>query len=401
MQLLSVELVRRLSRELHSPEGVDPAPYLSTLPVGWYRAEFDALVQGTEDIEQARQLVLVMDTEQDAYERYVEFLIAALPRGARDTFGREDASLAAASAHLADWATEFFGESEPDEARTAALFALARHVAQTGTRPPFFAFEERARHDLDAVARDHVSTGLGLLQIHQSLRAEFDRADRFWRALYPTFDLFSRHHHTAQLRVIAALEHGRPLTKGDQRDPLILTPPAPPEVTDEVKRAVLVRDGYRCLCCGSAHRRSLQVDHVAPSYFGGSHDMDNLQTLCGTCNRSKALNELNFRHHASPLQGAPAYALLEVPRACDPRDMDAWDRHIRRTLNFFYRCAAVQDVTIKQRGPEAGHWRVTLYPGNEPQWATQGLLTALQEQIADARLGAGLVGPYTIAVDGH
>ena len=400
VQLLSVELVQRLSRELHNPEGVAPAPYLSTLPVGWYRAEFDALAQGTEDIEQVRQLVLVMDSEQDAYARYVEFLTGGMPRSARDTLAREDVGAADAATHLTAWATEFFGHREPDDARMAALFALARHVAQTATRPPFFAFEERSQHDLDAVARHHVSAGLGPLQLHQSLRAEFGRADRFWRALYPTFDLFSRHHHSAQLRVIAEMEHGRPLPIRARRESRKTAPPVPPEPPTDVKRSVLVRDGYQCLCCGSTQRRSLEIDHVAPSYFGGPHDMDNLQTLCRTCNRNKALAEMNFRRHASPLSARPAYVLLDLRPSCDPRDVDEWERHIRRTLNLFYRCAAVQDVTIRRRGPEGGHWRATLYPGNDPSWVRRGLVEALREQIAEVRAQAGLAGPTRMTVDG-
>ncbi|MGI9090140.1 MAG: DEAD/DEAH box helicase family protein [Gemmatimonadaceae bacterium] len=399
VQLLSVELVRRLSRELHNPDSVAIAPYLSNLPIGWYRAEFDVRAQGTEDIEQVRRLVLVMDNEQDSYSAFVNFLSSAMPRAMCDVVAREDITPEEAALYVANWAAEFFTESEPSESRATALLDLARHVAQTGTRPQFFAFEERAQHDLDALARHNVSTGLGLLQIHQSLCAEFNRSDRFWRALYPTFDLFSRHHHSAQLRVITEAEHGRPLTKHNRQNALVIRPAAPREVPDDIKRAVLTRDEYRCLCCGSKQRRALQVDHVAPTYFGGRHDMDNLQTLCSTCNRTKGLNEFNFRMHATPLQEAPAYLLVALRPSLEPRDMDAWEQHIRRTLNFYYHCAAVQDVTIKRRGPDGGHWSATLYPDNNPRWLKQGLSQALRKQIEEARARAGLTGPKRLTVD--
>lgn len=50
-------------------------------------------------------------------------------------------------------------------------------------------------------------------------------------------------------------------------------------------RAVWDRDGWRCLTCGS--HENLTVDHTVPFSKGGSDDIDNLQTLCGSCNSSK------------------------------------------------------------------------------------------------------------------
>lgn len=48
---------------------------------------------------------------------------------------------------------------------------------------------------------------------------------------------------------------------------------------------VFKRDGYRCVACGSDE--DLTVDHIFPWSKGGSDELDNLQTLCGTCNSSK------------------------------------------------------------------------------------------------------------------
>lgn len=54
--------------------------------------------------------------------------------------------------------------------------------------------------------------------------------------------------------------------------------------------AVLNRDGRRCRYCGRAPQDGvlLHVDHVIPRSHGGSDDMDNLVTACGTCNLGKA-----------------------------------------------------------------------------------------------------------------
>lgn len=54
----------------------------------------------------------------------------------------------------------------------------------------------------------------------------------------------------------------------------------------EVRRAVFERDGGRCVECGSDF--DLQYDHVIPVVLGGATRVDNLQLLCGTCNRDKS-----------------------------------------------------------------------------------------------------------------
>lgn len=52
-----------------------------------------------------------------------------------------------------------------------------------------------------------------------------------------------------------------------------------------VRTAVFERDQYRCRKCGT--HKDLCLDHVHPESKGGSHDLDNLQTLCRPCNTSK------------------------------------------------------------------------------------------------------------------
>jgi 5-methylcytosine-specific restriction endonuclease McrA len=45
------------------------------------------------------------------------------------------------------------------------------------------------------------------------------------------------------------------------------------------------RDDFRCQWCGS--RRFLQVDHINPESNGGLLVLENLQTLCKSCNSKK------------------------------------------------------------------------------------------------------------------
>jgi 5-methylcytosine-specific restriction endonuclease McrA len=53
----------------------------------------------------------------------------------------------------------------------------------------------------------------------------------------------------------------------------------------ETRRVVWERDGGACVLCGDAFE--LQFDHVIPVALGGASTVDNLQVLCGTCNRAK------------------------------------------------------------------------------------------------------------------
>ena len=53
-----------------------------------------------------------------------------------------------------------------------------------------------------------------------------------------------------------------------------------------VRRAVLLRDKYRCTACSLPGR--LEVHHVLPLDAGGAeYDLDNLQALCGGCHVAK------------------------------------------------------------------------------------------------------------------
>jgi 5-methylcytosine-specific restriction endonuclease McrA len=53
----------------------------------------------------------------------------------------------------------------------------------------------------------------------------------------------------------------------------------------DVRLAVWRRDGGRCRECGNGF--DLQYDHVIPLALGGATGVENLQLLCGDCNRAK------------------------------------------------------------------------------------------------------------------
>src|SRR4029453_17255605 len=56
-------------------------------------------------------------------------------------------------------------------------------------------------------------------------------------------------------------------------------------IPEDVRQLVWERDGGRCRRCGSRHE--LQFDHIIPVVEGGSNEAENIEVLCGPCNRKK------------------------------------------------------------------------------------------------------------------
>jgi 5-methylcytosine-specific restriction endonuclease McrA len=57
-------------------------------------------------------------------------------------------------------------------------------------------------------------------------------------------------------------------------------------IPDEVRTLVWARDDGVCVRCGA--EEDLQFDHVIPVARGGGTNVENIQVLCGDCNRQKS-----------------------------------------------------------------------------------------------------------------
>ncbi len=74
---------------------------------------------------------------------------------------------------------------------------------------------------------------------------------------------------------------------GDLLDTLV--PPSASRrahIPRDVRHVVWQRDGGACVDCGATF--DLQYDHIIPVAMGGSSNVENLQLLCGACNRRKS-----------------------------------------------------------------------------------------------------------------
>lgn len=56
-------------------------------------------------------------------------------------------------------------------------------------------------------------------------------------------------------------------------------------IPPRIRREVLARDRHRCRRKGCNHSRFLEVHHLVPRSQGGTHDPENLVTLCSSCHQ--------------------------------------------------------------------------------------------------------------------
>ncbi len=61
------------------------------------------------------------------------------------------------------------------------------------------------------------------------------------------------------------------------------------KVTNKMRFYIYQRDGYRCRYCGR-RTNDLEIDHIFPIAKGGKTVINNLQTLCHSCNYKKSDN---------------------------------------------------------------------------------------------------------------
>jgi hypothetical protein len=398
LQLISIALVRRLINQMDRPDGPGPIlPYLTLMPIGWYLVKFATTVQGSDSTETMQNLVMVFDNEEDAYRQFIAHLQVANI----DAFIDEDITLKThedLAETVAGWHDRFFGDIEQriGADQLTNLFHIARHIAQDDLRtaPRFFRFEERDHHNLDLIAQEIIDKALGRIAEDQMLQAEYVRTDRYWHIIYPSYLLFKTQYDACVNRLL--------LNPNGTSAPSVVTSSEyhEGEPSEELKKQVKERDGYRCLCCGSTTKRYLQIDHIAPQYFGGRNALANLQTLCGICNSHKSISEINFRNHCTLETTPPAeFPELPLPTIGYADEKEHWELFLRRSINFFYRCAAVSEITIKSRGQYFWNWEIDLYQGNDPAWL-EPHLHALLMDIRARRQEADRDGPDTITVSG-
>ena len=86
-------------------------------------------------------------------------------------------------------------------------------------------------------------------------------------------------------------------------------------ISKPLREQVLARDEYRCVKCSASVW--LEIDHIVPVSAGGRGDLENLQTLCRSCNRAKRTTDrrdLRSKNVASVLPETEKETYTETPK---------------------------------------------------------------------------------------
>ncbi|WP_339095558.1 DEAD/DEAH box helicase family protein [Deinococcus sp. VB343] len=375
VEVISIDLVAHLAREMDVQEAVK-IPFLTLLPVGWYVVNYDAAVQpkpqgdsleekavqeseaANDDVEVVSQLIPVFSQDQAAYMRLFHDLEKA------DLSDFDDIQLGAgAEEKVRTWVQTFFTSGERLTRLQEDVQSVIRHRALHGSWPKFTPFEARKDHDIDALAeRLAFQEQLSRVAENTALRAEFESAERLWNTLYRNYDQFKRQYDASVNRLLYLKEHPEATPDFGETQGVFL----PDEVPQKVKNAVRRRDRV-CLCCGS--KTGLQVDHIRSRYAGGNHDPENLQLLCGICNRLKGTREIDFRKRKTPLiSAAQARANAQEFLSRNPPS-NLMSSDFSRAINLVLECRAVTGMSHRPRAANRpAEYEITLIKGNDPSW---------------------------------
>lgn len=66
--------------------------------------------------------------------------------------------------------------------------------------------------------------------------------------------------------------------------------PQEPANYNQIQASIINRDEEQCTVCGAGAREAeMHVDHIVPRRWGGTHDPENLRTLCRNCHGARHL----------------------------------------------------------------------------------------------------------------
>ena len=67
------------------------------------------------------------------------------------------------------------------------------------------------------------------------------------------------------------------------------------KITNTDKETLFGKQGGKCNGCGTSFEpQHLEIDHIIPKSLGGSNELENLQLLCGNCNRIKGNRPMEY-----------------------------------------------------------------------------------------------------------
>jgi superfamily II DNA or RNA helicase len=384
LEYIAIRLVEELAKHINSGGDAQLPPFSRIMPIGWYQTDIVVADAETEETQSFTEFVMVYEHTQPKFEQLIDAPRKKLPGG----WDREYLPTEFLQPQVDGWIEEFFDAEEDNIGNCLDLdiARIARHVAQKVVAPSFHAFEERNRHDLDALAKKLLRKTI--FEADEISRGEFAKAGSLWRIFFKSYERFFTAVQAAMQKALYEEKYG---VGPSPKPTLSRRPRRQKELSDAEKRQVKTRDGNACLCCGATGKGvRLEVDHIVSYAVGGESSVENSQTLCRVCNREKAINEINFLQTATQLRGPKQLKLLPHSNREDVK------RPLMRLVNQFYHCRAVCDIQMHTRrsGRFYSTWEIELYQGNDPMWLLEhknDLLRHIQETFSCSHVSRILV----------
>lgn len=328
-------------------EALEQLPALDRIPLGMYSFTLQ---------DEKHCVVLVYSHLKQAYET----MLQDLPQLFREADLDNNLTLDQAELHKIVPAIQsryFAGLDRLLAPRDEDLADILIYFSEKGVAPPYLEFKDREKYDVSKLAADILERRLDDYAKKEYLEKRWNDTTTFWKIFYGNNIRYFLDELELEIKKLLY-----PREYPEMALPEIEVTPSPP-LLPIPREQILARDHYRCLCCGEDRRSLLQINHIDPRARGGDNAVDNLQTLCRVCNGTKSDAYINFRERRTPLPAPPPALRQLPPPQNDQTNSKAHSQHIQRSINFFYQCAAVKTVTLKQ-----AKWQIELHSGNDPAW---------------------------------
>lgn len=457
-ELISIEAIKKVADELYTGDFVFESYLDKFIPLGWYQTEFKGIEDNGDNAITVRDLVMVFNAEKNHFEKFIQALNNLEIKDYRRPEVKFTTKIAELKGWYNDFIPN---EEEPDQNLLRNLYNITCHFAQNGVEPIFFEFENREKNDLDALVkklREIKDVDMLFTEVkneyHKSDRywnSIYPNEELFLKHFFIRFIPQKKipDDDSSKGKSSSKGEGEIKLTEKDEVKKLVSDDPTireescenlltigkendlkektietlfhisrndpdqevrktaqntlnnvPRKFLTAEKKKIFKRDGNRCLCCGE--KKYLQIDHIKPLWLETDNSFDNLQTLCKFCNGFKEKKTISFLIMRTKLDNKPSDTpslkdIYYMENLKDVKNLELWEKILKRKINFYYQCSAVKEVKIGQRGYHLRNWEIELNADNNPKWV-KSYLNTLAKEIRLVRGRHKLKGPADIRI---
>lgn len=360
LELIRIDLLDQLQIEYQN-KNYDKSIF-EMIPIGWYVVEYDDTIQdfnNEENLEDAaietfKENVIVLENEKDIFLQFINNYESLYKR---NIWEKEELDLNEAE----DIMTEFLNENnyQYNRATLNKLIQIARHLGRNRNQPDFFTFNQKNEIDLMKHVLLIRDKNYGRDQAEEYLESQYLKTENpFFRVLFASYEAFYK-----------AYEYEDNVYRRNKKNKVSILEASQEFsikrlVDSEVRKKVLSRDGYRCLCCGKNKESNLQIDHIISFKLQEpkNDDPELYQTLCGVCNREKSSNSYNYRITNYDLNKMALENVLTTKNANEDPDY-----YFTRLINCYFKTSATQPNSVTAINHGHSIWKAEIKLGIDPE----------------------------------